>query len=84
MLTYPLVFFAAETLGRLRSIKWKRYKFTVRRIALLYLVLSTAVLSLGYVIMTPDKPFFYFNPNYLNSYEYQIPNIDAAKHHIRN
>jgi hypothetical protein len=73
MLTYPLVFFAAETLGRLRSIKWKRYKFTVSRIALLYLVLSTAVLSLGYVIMTPDKPFFYFNPNYLNSYEYQIP-----------
>jgi hypothetical protein len=73
MLTYPLVFFVAETIGRLRSIKWKRYKFTVRRIVLLYLVLSTAVLSLGYVIMTPDKPFFYFNPNYLNSYEYQIP-----------
>jgi hypothetical protein len=73
MLTYPLAFFATDTLSRLKSIKWRRYKFAVRRIALLYLILSTAILSLGYVIMTPDKPFLYFNPNYLNTYEYQMP-----------
>ena len=73
MLSYPLAFFATESLSRLKSIKWKRYKLTVRRIAVLYLVLSTAVLSIGYVMLTPQKPFLYFNPNYLNSYEYQIP-----------
>ncbi len=73
MLTYPLAFFATETLSRLKSIKWKRYKFAVRKIVVLYLALSTAILSVGYVITTPQKPFLYFNPNYLNSYEYQMP-----------
>lgn len=73
ILTYPLAFFATDTLSRLKSIKWKRYTFAVRRLALLYLVLSTAILSFGYVILTPQKPFLYFNPNYLNSYEYQMP-----------
>ncbi len=73
MLTYPLAFYATDTLSRLKSIKWKRYKFTVRRIAILYLVLSTAVLSFGYIFMTPQQPFSYFNPTYFNSYSYQIP-----------
>ncbi len=73
MLTYPLAFYATDTLSRLKSIKWKRYRFTVRRIAVLYLVLSTAVLSFGYIFMTPQQPFLYFNPAYFNSYSYQIP-----------
>ena len=73
MLTYPLAFYATDALSRLKSIKWKRFKFTVRRIAILYLVLSTAILSLGYITMTPEKPFLYFNPEHFNSYVYQIP-----------
>jgi hypothetical protein len=73
MLVYPLAFYATDTLSRLKSIKWKRYKLSVRRTAILYLVLSTAVLSFGYIFMTPQQPFSYFNPAYFNSYSYQIP-----------
>ncbi len=73
MLTYPLAFYATDTLSRLKSIKWKRYKLTVRRIAILYLVFSTAFLSFGYVFMTPEQPFLYFNSEHFNSYAYQIP-----------
>jgi hypothetical protein len=73
MFTYPLAFYATDTLSRLKSIKWKHYKFTARRIAILYLVLSTAVISSGYIFMTPQKPFAYFSPLYFNSYSYQIP-----------
>jgi hypothetical protein len=73
MLAYPLAFYATDTLSRLKSIKWKRYKFAVRRIAILYLVLSTAVLSFGYIFMNPQQPFLYFNPQHFNNYSYQIP-----------
>ena len=73
MLAYPLAFYGTDTLSRLKSIKWKRHKFTVRRIAILYLVLSTAVLSFGYIIMNPQQPFLYFSPQHFNNYSYQIP-----------
>jgi len=73
MLTYPLSFFSTDALSRLRAIKWKRYKVNVRRIAVLYLVLSTAVLSFGYISITPHHPFEYFNPESFNGYSYQIP-----------
>jgi hypothetical protein len=73
MLTYPLAFYATETLSRFKSIKWKRFKFTVQRIAALYLVLSTAILSFGFMFMSAEKPFSYFNPQQLNYYVYQIP-----------
>ncbi len=73
LLTYPLAFYATDAISRLKSIKWKRFKFTVHRIAILYLVLSTAILSVGFIFMTSENPFFYFNPNYLNKFEYQIP-----------
>ena len=73
MLTYPLAFYATDSLSRLKSIKWKRYKFTVHRIAILYLVLSTAILSFGFIFMTSEKPFVYFNPGHFNNYSYQIP-----------
>jgi hypothetical protein len=73
MLTYPLAFYATDTLSRLKSIKWKRYKLTAHRIAILYLVLSTAILSLGYIFMAPEQPFLYFNSEHFNSYAYQIP-----------
>jgi hypothetical protein len=73
MLTYPLAFYATDTLSRLKSIKWKRFRFNVRRIAILYLVLSTAILGVGFIFMTSEKPFVYFNPSQLNYCEYQIP-----------
>jgi hypothetical protein len=73
MLTYPFAFYATDTLSRFKSIKWKRFKFTVLRIAILYLVLSTALLSFGFIFMTSEKPFLYFNPEQFNYYPYQIP-----------
>jgi hypothetical protein len=73
MLAYPLAFHSTDTLSRLKSIKWKRYKVTVRRIAILYLVLSTAVLSFGYIFTNPQQPFLYFDPKHFNGYSYQIP-----------
>jgi hypothetical protein len=73
MLTYPHAFYATDSLSRLKAIKWKRFRFNVRRIAILYLVLSTAILSFGFVFMTSEKPFVYFNPGQLNYFEFQIP-----------
>jgi hypothetical protein len=73
LLTYPLAFYATDALSRLKSIKWKRFKLTVHRIAILYLVLSTAILSFGFIFMTSENPFFYFNPVQCNNYVYQIP-----------
>jgi hypothetical protein len=73
MLTYPLAFYATDSLSRIKSIRWKRYKVIVYRIALAYLVLTTSILSFGFIFMTSEKPFVYFTPQYLNYYEYQIP-----------
>lgn len=73
LLMYPLAFYTTETLSRLRVIKWKRFGFTMRRLAVLYLVLSTATLSLGYLFSAPESPFLYFNREYTNTFVYQIP-----------
>ncbi len=74
LLTYPFAFFATDALSGLKSIKRKpRLKFSIYKIAILYLVLSTAILSFGFIFMTSENPFFYYNPNYLNKYPYQIP-----------
>ena len=73
MLMFPLAFYTTEALSRLKSIKWKHYNFTIHRIAILYLVLSTAILSFGFIFMTSSAPFFYFSPSQLNFYPYQIP-----------
>jgi hypothetical protein len=76
MLTYPLVFYATETLSRLKSVKWKRFNFTICRVALAYLVLSTIILSFGFILATPENPIFYFKStqnNGFNSYINEIP-----------
>ena len=73
MLIYPLAFYATDSLSRLKSIKWKRFRFNVSRIAILYIVLSTGILSFGFIFMTSENPFVYFNPQYVNNYEFQIP-----------
>jgi hypothetical protein len=73
LLSYPLAFYATDALSQLRSIKYKRFKFNFFKAATLYLVLSTAIVSFGYILATPEKPFFYFNAQYTNRYSYQIP-----------
>jgi hypothetical protein len=73
MLTYPLAFYATDSLSKLKSIKWKRSKFTLSRIALLYLVITTSILSFGFIFLPSERPFVYFAPQYLNYYVYQIP-----------
>ncbi|MDR0373364.1 MAG: hypothetical protein LBI79_07415 [Nitrososphaerota archaeon] len=73
LLIYPFAFFATESVSRLKAIKWKRFKLTVQRIVIFYLILSTCILSFGYVFSPPERPFIYFSPQYLNIYSYQIP-----------
>jgi hypothetical protein len=72
LLTYPLAFFVTEGLSRLRSFNWKRFRLTWLRIGLLYLVVITLVLSLGFMLMPPETPFPYFSDG-LNGYIYDIP-----------
>ena len=73
MLTYPFAFYATESLSRLKSIKWKRFKITAYKLVILYIVLSTAIFSFGFILMNPEKPFFYFNPTQFNIYSSQVP-----------
>jgi len=73
MLVYPIAFYATESLSRLKTIRWKRSIFTLQRIAVLYLVLSTTVLSLGFIFMTSQQPLAYFDPKQFNAYLSQIP-----------
>jgi hypothetical protein len=72
MLTYPLAFFVVEALSRLKSVSWKRFGFTLRRIGIVYLVFLVSVLSLGFMLLTPQNPFPYFAEP-VNGYVYQIP-----------
>ena len=73
LLTYPFAFFATDALSWLKSRKWKRFRYSIHRIAVLYLILSTSILSFGFIFMNSEKPFVYFSPNYANKYQYQIP-----------
>jgi hypothetical protein len=72
LLTYPLAFCTTECISKLNSIKWKRVRFAVSKIVIIYLILSTAVLSSGFIFIDSKKPFFYFNEDH-NKYLYQIP-----------
>ena len=82
LLTYPFAFFATEALSWLKSVKWRRFKFAVQRIAILYLVFSTALLSFGFIFMTPENPFIYFNPQQFNSYRVSNSLLNSAEHDI--
>ena len=73
LLTYPLAFYVAEGLSRLKMVNWKRFRVTLLRVGMIYLVVMTAVLSLGFMLMPPADPFPYFNTNIVNGYVYQIP-----------
>jgi len=73
LLIYPLSFYVTEALSKLSSHKPKHIRFSMQRIAVLYLILSTGILSFGFIFFPPETPFAYFNPEYLNYYQYQIP-----------
>ncbi len=73
LLVYPIAFYATEALSRLKTVKWKTFRFTFQRIAVLYLVLSTAFLSFGFAFMPSEQPSAYFNPQQFNAYANQIP-----------
>jgi len=73
MLTYPFAFYVSEALSRLKSINWRRFRLAAYRFAVVYLVLSTAILSLGFMLMSPEKPFQYFDVEKYNGYINQIP-----------
>jgi len=62
LLTYPLAFYAAEALS---GLKPKLLKIGVG--------LMLATLSLGFLLMPPEKPFFYFSQEVVNGYIYQVP-----------
>ncbi len=72
LLTYPFAFYATDALSMLKSIKWKSLKINLRKIAILYLILSTAILSFGFIFMNPENPFIYYKTG-VNSYLIQIP-----------
>jgi hypothetical protein len=72
MLIYPLAFFAVEGLSRLKSNSWNHFGLTLRKIGVIYLVLMVSVLSLGFMLMTSQNPFPYFD-EHANGYIYQIP-----------
>jgi len=73
MLTYPLAFCVVEACSRLKSFKWKYSRIAVHKLAIAYVILSTVVLSFGFMIFSPEKPSLYFNSGAINSYSYQIP-----------
>ena len=74
LLVYPFAFFVVEAVSRLNSLKWNRFNKGLQKVVVVYLILSTGILSFGYIFSTPDQPFSYFSPQYLNSYYYyQIP-----------
>jgi hypothetical protein len=73
MLTYPLAFYVTDALSTLRRIRWKKLRISIFRLAITYLIVSTAIFSIGYAIEPTDRPFFYYDPNVVNSYIYQIP-----------
>jgi hypothetical protein len=72
ILTYPLAFCAIEGLTRLKSVSWKRFRFNLRRIGRVYMVLMVSVSSFGFVLMAPPYAFPYFTPP-INAYIYQMP-----------
>ncbi len=73
LLVYPFAFYVSETLSMIRAVKWKRFGITLRRVAIVYLVLSTAFLSLGFMLQTPEDPSAYFDAGKYNAYIYQVP-----------
>ena len=72
LLVYPLAFYAAEGLSRLKTMQSRRFRMQPLKTGLIYLTVMTAVLSLGFMVLPPQTPLPYFAPP-INGYIYQIP-----------
>lgn len=73
ILMYPLAFYVTESVSRIKTIKWKRFRLTLYQIAVSYLIISTAILSFGFIFMSPEHPFVYFDTQQLNRFASEIP-----------
>jgi hypothetical protein len=73
MFTYPLAFYAADSLSMLKRFSWRRFRLTARRIGVIYLIASVGFLSLAFMVQSPEAPFSYFRADELNPFFYQIP-----------
>jgi hypothetical protein len=73
MFTYPLAFYAANSLSLLKRFSWRRFRLTAHRIAVIYLIASVGFLSLAFTVQSPEAPFSYFRADGLNPFIYQIP-----------
>jgi hypothetical protein len=74
LLVFPLVFYAADALTHLKSRHLRRFRGSLLRVGLIYLVAVTGVFSLGFMVLPAEDPFPYFSSGMgLNSHIYQIP-----------
>jgi len=73
LISYPLVFFTAEGLSRLKAVQWKRFGKPLLGAGMVYLASVTAVFSLGFMTYSPAAPFSYFAAEGSNNHIYQIP-----------
>jgi hypothetical protein len=71
LLTYPLAFYATDALSLLKSVRWKRFAKPLVGAGMVYLVVVTAVFSLGFMVMPGEAAFPYFGA--MNTHIYQIP-----------
>jgi hypothetical protein len=73
LLIFPFGFYVAEAFTIIKSSRFKRFNLMLYRIAVIYLIISTVTLSVGFIFLTPEKPFVYFDPNQINVFQNQIP-----------
>jgi hypothetical protein len=73
LFVYPLALLATDSISAVKLVSWKRFKITKRRVVIIYLVAVLSVLTVGFMIQTPETPFFYFRADGLNPFIYQIP-----------
>ena len=71
LLVYPLAFYVAEGLSKLKTFEKKHFRLRPLQAGLVYLVVMVSVLSLGFMVLPPQTPFPYFSS--YNGYIYQIP-----------
>jgi len=73
MLTYPLAFCVSEALSMIRSASWRWSGPKLHLIAVIYLTLTIASLTLCFLLMPPESPLPYFDRGLFNSYIYHVP-----------
>jgi len=71
LLVYPLAFYVAEGLSKLKTYENRRFRMRPLKAGLVYLFAIVSVLSLGFMALPPQTPLPYFG--IYNGYIYQIP-----------